>query len=371
MAEENREKIKVEVKTEEESEKETKSRNPWIYSTALLIVIVIAMSGIQMTGMFTAPDGATPEAQISPQDAGQKAVDFINNNLVQPGTIVALDSVTEMSGIYNVITLYMENEIPVYITKDGRYLVVPGMDVIDMDNFVKPETQEPEEPEPQPSETGIPKSDRPVFNAFVMSFCSYGQKGEEILAPVANLLGDKADIKLRFVVYEDYCGYGVNPSTCSQEDFDIYCIDEGHKYCGMHGYQEVNEDIRQACIQKYATNKLWDYVLAINSQCSSSNVDTCWEGIAKDLGINTEKIKTCQQQEGYSLLDIEKQAMVEFNARGSESFILNGQKLNSGNYRWSPENLKDLVCSAFNTQPSECSTTLSAGSGNPSGGGCG
>ncbi len=346
MAEENREKIKVEVKTEE-SEKETKSRNPWIYSTALLIVIVIAMSGIQMTGMFTAPDGATPEAQISPQDAGQKAVDFINNNLVQPGTIVALDSVTEMSGIYNVITFYMENEIPVYMTKDGRYLIVlgvPGMDVIDMDNFVKPETQEPEEPELQPSETEIPKSDKPTLDLFIFSYCPAGTAAERSIVPMGELLGDKADITVKF-------------------------------FSHMHGQYEKEENIRQECIQKEEPDKFWEYAKEL---LYSSEVGACsrnaeclagmTEEIMETVGIDVTKINTCIEIDGESIYAAEQQEAGALGLRYSPSFVINGVYL--PNLDRSPEGIKNALCSAFNTPPSECSETLSA-TGGTSSGGCG
>ncbi len=147
MAEENEGKIKVEVKTEEESEKETKSRNPWIYSTALLIVIIIAMSGIQMTGMFTAPDGATPEAQISPQDAGQKAVDFINKFLLSDGVEASLVSVTE-SDEYNLYNLTLEiqgTKVNSLITMDGIILFPTSYDIDEISNQLM-EPQEPQQP---------------------------------------------------------------------------------------------------------------------------------------------------------------------------------------------------------------------------------
>lgn len=325
-SQENGEKIKVEVKTEEEAKEEAKFRNPWIYSTVILVLILIALAGMQMTGMLTAGDGAiqtTVQNQISSQDAGQKALDFINNNLVQPGTTVTLGSVAEMSGVYNVTTTYAGNDIPVYITKDGRYLIVPGIGAIDIDNFEAPEPVQPQEPEPQPSE--IPKSDRPVLDVFIMSYCPYGLQAAKAVTPVQELLGESADINIRFVQYT------------------------------MHGQEEEDENYRMMCIREEEPEKFWQYM-----ECFTGSGDS--GKCTAESGIDTANLEDCMENRASGYYDEDKLLDSKYAVGGSPTFVLNEKVISVTR---SPEAVKQEICNAFNTMPEECSQTLSTAQASP------
>lgn len=323
---ENEGKIKVEVKTEDE--KEEKSRNPWIYSTVILVLIVIAILGLQMTGMFAAPvtgNIVTVQSQISPDDAGEKAVEFINNNLVQPGTTVALGSVTEMSGIYNVTTSYSGNEIPVYITKDGRYLIVPGIGAaIDIDNFEAPEPIEPQDPEPQePSE--VLKSDNPVLDVFIMSYCPYGIQMAKAVIPVQELLGESADINIRFVYYT------------------------------MHGQKEEDENYRMMCIREEEPEKFWQYMECFTN---SDDSDKC----TAEAGIDTANLEDCMENRASGYYEEDKTLNSKYGVGGSPTTVLNDNIISVSR---SPEAVKEELCNAFSTMPEECLQTLSTAQASP------
>ena len=75
-------------------------------------------------------------------------------------------------------------------------------------------------------------------------------------------------------IYSNYNGGGAT-----------YCLDKENKYCSMHGIQELNQGVRELCVQKYQPDKLWDFVMKINKACSASNADTCWEAVAKTAGV--------------------------------------------------------------------------------------
>ena len=79
------------------------------------------------------------------------------------------------------------------------------------------------------------------------------------MMPVVELLKDKADIQLHYVIYENYQGGGSK-----------YCLDKDNKYCSMHGIQELNQDVRELCVQKYQGDKLWNFVKEINAKCTSA-----------------------------------------------------------------------------------------------------
>ncbi len=99
--------------------------NPWIIVTVILLVVCLVLIvqpglfGLGVTGQVTATGGLTA------QQAGDKAVEYINNNLIQTGEFTFV-SAEEMSGIYKVITSYRGTEIDVYITKDGKHLLITG-----------------------------------------------------------------------------------------------------------------------------------------------------------------------------------------------------------------------------------------------------
>ena len=121
------------------------------------------------------------------------------------------------------------------------------------------------------------------------------------------------------------------------------------------------------------TDKFVELVKEINEKTNAQNVDQKWEAIAKNLGINVEKIKECQTNEAYNLLDQEialtsKTYPVqdpeafgtdETSISGSPTLVINGI-IYTGNR--SAEDFKKAICSAFKNPPSECKIDLSANS---------
>ena len=116
-----------------------------ILAVGLMIGIIIGIAvgafGFPQAQSFSAANGLTADK------ASEKAADFINNNLVQPGTEITLGEVKEESGLYNVTTSYMGNQIPVYITKDGEILFLQGMGWIQIEEFEERMAQQKEQEE--------------------------------------------------------------------------------------------------------------------------------------------------------------------------------------------------------------------------------
>jgi len=138
----------------------------------------------------------------------------------------------------------------------------------------------------------------------------------------------------------------------------------------MHGIQEVNQGIRELCVQKYQKDKLWNFVKAINSGSTSEDVDSKWEAIALDMGIDVAKIKTCQQDEGIALLTQEldltqqeypvqdptqHQGSESEKISGSPTLVINGTILDGER---NANAYKEAICSAFVEPPAECEQEL-------------
>jgi hypothetical protein len=180
---------------------------------------------------------------------------------------------------------------------------------------------------------------------------------DDFVNPVDKLLGDKISFEPHYVIYNNY-------AKNRGAKWNEYCIDKDEKYCSMHGVQELNQNVRELCTFKYQPDKYWDFVLAANEKCDYSNVDSCWENVAKEVGIDLDKIKSCQSDEALSLLANEVSLNEKYEVTGSPTIILNGKSY-EGNR--TPEDLKQGVCSSFNTEPDECSQTLDSDNSSASG----
>lgn len=292
------------------------------------LLLIIAGVNFNPTGM----------SAISPDDTGKKVVDFINENLVASGTSASLVSVEEVSGVYKVITSYQGQEIPVYVTKDGKWLFL-SQPLNTEQKIQKPETQQ------QQSEFDAPDRDKPNVKFFVMSFCPFGNQAESGLAPVFKLLGeDKVEWEPHYVIYSNYGGY------------PDYCLDENETYCSMHGIQELHEDIRELCIWKYYDhNTWWDFVLDINKECNAGNADECWKPIAEKHGINVTQVEECVKNEAIELLQHELELNEQYGVRGSPTVFINDEQYSGSR---SPEAYKQAICSGFTNPPAECNETL-------------
>jgi len=93
--------------------------NLWILvSLVLAITLVLSLiQGWSITGKATGTMGTLSAAQ-----AGQKTIDYINKNLVQPGTSATFLSIKDLGNVYEVTSSYQGREIPIYISKDGSFL---------------------------------------------------------------------------------------------------------------------------------------------------------------------------------------------------------------------------------------------------------
>lgn len=202
---------------------------------------------------------------------------------------------------------------------------------------------------------GVTKGDnKPQIDFYVMSYCPYGNMAEEGIEPVYQLLKDKAEFNPHYVIYSNYQGGGKQ-----------YCLDDESIYCSMHGIQELNQDIRELCVDKYmGIDKYFKFVLEMNKKCTASNADTCWEAVAKSLGLDTAKIKACEKDEGEALAANELKLNKALGVSGSPMVFIEGEAYNGGR---APADYAAALCSGFDTEPKECgdSSLASLGSATP------
>lgn len=327
-------KIKHEHKENHESEEHHKKKknsaekmreNPWILSTAVLAILVIILI---VTG-----GGASCGEVVSQEQAGQEIVGFLNQ---QTDGGVEYLSADDLGNIYEITVTYQNQEIPVYMTKDGKYYL---QGVVDL-NEVEEDSDTSNTQEQQT--VNVPKSDKPIVELFVMSYCPYGTQAEKGIIPAIETLGETIDFKLRFVYY------------------------------AMHPTQgEVEEQLRQYCIQKEQSDKLIPYL-----KCFLKEGDS--EGCLTEVGINKAKLDSCYDSADeefeitknlddeslwlngrFPLFNTDKELNEQYEIRGSPTLVINGEQASSAR---SPSAYLNAICQAFNTSPEECDTELSTSS---------
>jgi glutaredoxin len=196
------------------------------------------------------------------------------------------------------------------------------------------------------AEKNIPKSDKPVVDLYVMSFCPYGNKAEDTLKPVYELLKDKVDFNFRYIVSS-----------------------EGDKINSLHGQPEVDQNEREVCVMKDYGKDVWmNFVTYVNVNCGSDG--TCWEEGAKGLGLSIAKINYCVTSEGAALMKVDEKASTEAGASGSPTMIINGASTKAVYQYGNSESYKQAICNAFNESPAECAEELSGSTSTAEGGSC-
>ena len=278
---------------------------------------------------------------LSMEDISKKVVDFIKGMGGSPEemTVEVLEITDTRDDLYRLKLSVNDQNFISYITKDGNLLFPEFVNM-----------------NPPKSQT-IPLSEKPVADLFVMSFCPYGNQAEDLIKPVVDLLGSAADFNIHYIIYSDY----------QSEDF---CLSSEQKYCSMHKTAEVNQNIRELCVAKYQSDKLWSFVDEINKRTTAEKVEEEWEAIAMDLGLNVDEIKRCQEEEGTILLDREIELTnqeypvqdpskhqkdgeyrLEADIQGSPTLVVNGMIYDGER---STEGYKEAICKAFESAPSVC-----------------
>jgi len=209
------------------------------------------------------------------------------------------------------------------------------------------------------------ETNKPDVKLFVMSYCPYGLRMEKAYLPVYDLLKNKANIGIYFVNYS------------------------------MHGKKEIDENLRQYCIERdqndkypaylncFISNIPWD----INDPSSYSRLgkdsvvdyskcfaqagidnailDNCIAETDKQFNVTADYNDKSKWLEGaYPRFEVTDQLNKEYGINGSPWLVIinvNGKNVDgTGNdVSITSEGMKQWICKAFDEQPQECQTKLS------------
>jgi len=298
---------------------------------------ILVISGCSLTNPKTGKE------ILSPEEAKAKTEEFINENLMQPGSKAVIKSIIDEEDLYKlVVDIGGGQEIDSYVTKDGAKFFPQVIDIKEAETINQSAQNSAASSPSQPAQN-ITKNDKPIVELFVMSHCPYSTQVEKGIIPAVEALGDKIDFELKF------CDYA------------------------MHYQAELNEQMQQYCIQKDEPNKFISYLKCFledgdSSRClketgiNDSGLQSCVATTDNQYKV-TEKFNNQSSWNGsYPPFDVHKTDNNKYGIDGSPALVINGTQISSSR---NPASLLNLICSGFNNQPEECKTNLSSATPSP------
>ena len=298
-----------------------------IFGSVAIVVLIAVVLGITLY---------KNKGIIKPEMARLKVENYVNTNLMQAGTKATVTDVTEAYGLYKVkINIGADQKVDSYVSRDGKLLFPQALDMTEKINTTGTTATDNTAAS---TPVDVPKTDKPIVELFVMSYCPYGTQIEKGILPVIKTLGSKIDYKLKFVDY------------------------------AMHGDKELKENLVQYCIQKEQTSKFDAYLTCFlkasdSASCLTSTGidvkknDTCVAKTDSDFKVTENSKNNVDFRGTFPGFNVEKADNTKYSVGGSPTLIINGKEVSSA--RDSASLLK-TICSAFNNQPKECEAVLSS-----------
>ncbi len=315
------------------------------------------------------------------EETKKQIKDFIEKYLLSRKIPVEVKGASVKDGLYYLDISLAGQSQPLYLSLNGRKL---AFGVITLDEYKKIVAANKKQTAVSPEK----KTDKPKVELFVMSYCPYGTQIEKGILPVLDLLKGKIDAQIKFVDY------------------------------AMHGKKELDENLRQHCLQKQSPEKFTDYLkcfleegnakkclaeIKLNendktpaswfqkiinwfkslfhlgkSENGQAELEQCIRETDKQFTVSKDYNDKSTWNGRFPGFKIDREDNKKYNVQGSPTLIINGERITTGR---DPQSLLKAICSGFKNPPKECQTKLSnqtpsPGFGNQaatagSGGGCG
>jgi hypothetical protein len=300
---------------------------------------LVLFAAIAAGAYFWMPANLKPVKTMKAEAAAKKAIEYVNANMLSEGITADFKDVKSENGMYAFKLTVQGKDYAAYVTKDGALFFAEGIpQAIVLDKKL----------EEAKAAAEVVKSDKPDVKVFVMSYCPYGLQAQKMYLPVYDLLKDKAALGIYFVNY------------------------------AMHGKKEIDENLRQYCIQKEQGDKTADYLKCFTASTAgadgtaefakcltSAKVDqvklkACVAATDKEFKVTADyNDKTTWVSGQFPKFAINDDLNTKYGVQGSPTIVINDSDASGSLTARSPEAFKKLICAAFNNQPEECNTALS------------
>ncbi|MEA1963084.1 MAG: thioredoxin domain-containing protein [Patescibacteria group bacterium] len=304
----------------------------------LSLILALFTTGCSLTG-------ADSPKILAPEEAKATAVDFINNNLMQPGSEISVKEISEDNNLYKIIlNMSSGQEITSYLSRDGKLFFPQVMNIEEVTKETE-QNKNQEEANKAAANTDVPKTKKAKVELFVMSHCPYGTQIVKGIIPTIEALGDDVDFELKF------CDYA------------------------MHGKKELDEQLTQHCIQKNEPEKLFEYLKCFLSEADAT--EKCLDSVR----INRSKLTSCVNSTDaqykvtelyndkntwtsgrFPQYNVNKADANKYGVKGSPGLVVNGVKISSAR---DSDSLLKTICSGYENAPTGCGAELSSTSPSP------
>ncbi len=201
----------------------------------LLTTFIVMAVSLAIMGIFVILNQEKIEkVEISSEDLAQKAIDYINENMLSEGLTASLVSVVEESGLYKIHIKIGEEEYDSYVSKDGKLLFPSGF--IKLEEAPITETSETEESEPA-SENIIPPEELTEFIYCLKeaNFVIYGANWCGWTKKLTDMFGGFDMVKPIYVECTE------EEELCEEKEVSGYptILINGEKYQGGRTFEEI------------------------------------------------------------------------------------------------------------------------------------
>jgi len=317
------------------------------------LIIAGAVIFVNLKGQESSLASTSQKATLA-QQIGEKALNYVNENLLGGGMTASLIEAIEDEGFVKIKLKVGNNEIDTYATLDGKYFFPQAFNM--EEESTASEEGTPEAPEGKTCEE-LKKTDTPILEAFIVSKCPFGTQMQRILLEIVKNIP-----QLEPYIKVTYLGSV-----------------SGDEITSMHGEEEAQENLRQICLREEQGNKFWDY---LSCHIKKAEIDKC----LKEAKVDEKKLQSCMSDSAKGL----KYAKEDFDAQdkygvgGSPTLVLNGEKEGVSDFVFggrTAEAVKTLLCCGFEQKPQFCEKELDTrsaatgfseeySSGSSSSGGC-
>lgn len=174
----------------------------------------------------------------------------------------------------------------------------------------------------------IEEREKPTVSLHIMSQCTHGDYAIETMKPVYELLGDKVNWNIHYIMNEE----------------------EG-EVTSQFGEKELEQNSRELCVlEKHGVSKWFDFAI------KSSEIG--WENAAKEIKLEVQNIEECTEEKGEEILMQEAKKTEETEVVSSPTLYVNGEKRNEVYDYGEPNKYKDVICTGFKSPPQECEEEL-------------
>lgn len=266
--------------------------NPWVLSTLILgVVTLVLLIGNFSGGITGGAIGVAPQNDIQ-----QKVIDFVRS---QTGETVTVVSSEMKNGLYEVVVSYQGQNVPIYVTSDGKALVQGVATFEELDQIAQQQEGIGSSVVEVSSDDDAVKGNANAkvtiveFSDFECPFC--GKFYEETYPLILKNYVDTGKVK---IVFRDFPLTSIHPNAQKAAEA-TECAAEQGKFWEMHDKLFENQD--------------------------SLSVDDL-KKYAADLKLNTATFNSCLDS-GKMTAEVEKDAQegMSYGVTGTPAFFINGR----------------------------------------------